>query len=126
MTTGLEIFDRVVYGLTVFHRDHDAWDLIDEAGLVAAVLCPRTAHLSIAIPSRRIEPKPVGRRIPYGEKVAWKIREDEIDRGVAILAELARREPGREPAIPADCAKAIGAGGQLYRVTDTNTAAPDS
>ena len=92
MTTGLEIFDRVVYGHTVFHRDHDAWDLIDETGLVAAVLCPRSTHLSIVVPSKRVEPKPVGRRIPYGEKVAWKIGKDEIDRGIAILAELAQRE----------------------------------
>lgn len=86
--TGLETFDRVVYGHTVFRRDHDAWDLIDEAGLVAAVLCPRTRHLSIAIPNKRVAPKPAGRRIPYGEKVAWKIHEDEIDLGVAILADL--------------------------------------
>ena len=94
MASGLEIFDRVVYGHTVFHRDHNAWDLIDESGLVAAVLCPRTSHLSIAIPTKRVEPKRVGRRTPYGEKVAWKIREDEIDRGIAIVADLARR---REP-----------------------------
>ena len=36
--------------------------------------------------------KRIGRRIPYGAKVAWKIVEDEIDRGIAILAELAQRE----------------------------------
>jgi hypothetical protein len=60
--------------------------------LVAAVLCPRTSHLSIAIPTKRVEPKPVGRRIPYGEKVAWKIRENEIDRGITIVAELTRGE----------------------------------
>jgi hypothetical protein len=90
---GLEIFDRVVYGHTVFHRDHDARDLLDNDGLVAAVLCPRTSHLSIAIPSKRVEPRPVGRRIPYGEKVAWTIREDEIDRGIAILAELRVADP---------------------------------
>ena len=93
MLTGLEILDAVVYGQTVFHRDLDAWDLIDEDGLVAAVLCPRSGHLSIAIPTKRVEPKPVGRRIPYGEKVAWKIREDEIERGIAIIANLARRQP---------------------------------
>jgi hypothetical protein len=91
VTTGLEIFDRVVYGQTVFHRDHDAWDLIDEDGLVAAVLCPRTSHLSIAIPTKRVRPKPVGRRIPYGERIAWKIRKEEVDRGIAIVADLARR-----------------------------------
>lgn len=91
--TGLEIFDRVVYGHTVFKRDHDAYDLIDAAGLVAAVLCPRTSHLSIAIPTKRVEPKPVGRRIPYGEKVAWKIGEDDIERGIGIVADLARPEP---------------------------------
>jgi hypothetical protein len=88
--TGLEILDRIVYGHTVFKRDHDAYDLIDEDGLVAAVLCPRTRHLSIAIPSERVPPKPVGRRIPYGEKVADKIHESELEIGIARLAELAR------------------------------------
>ena len=48
MPTGLELLDLVVYGQTVFHRDHDAWVLIDEDGLVAAVLCPRKSHLSIS------------------------------------------------------------------------------
>src|SRR5438094_705786 len=76
MASGLEIFDRVVYGQTLFHRDHDAWDLIDENGLVAAVLCPRKSHLSISIPRKRVPPKPAGRRIPYGEKVAHKIGEE--------------------------------------------------
>jgi len=91
--TGLEIFDRVVYGHTVFKRDHDAYDLIDAEGLVAAVLCPRANHLSISLPAKRVAPKPAGRRIPYGEKVAWKIRDDEIDRGIAVVADLARRRP---------------------------------
>ena len=86
--TGLEILDRVVFGHTMFKRDRDAYDLIDADGLVAAVLCPRASHLSISLPAKRVEPKPAGRRIPYGEKVAWKIHEDEIDRGIAILAEL--------------------------------------
>lgn len=92
MATGLEILDSVVYGRTVFHRDHDAWDLIDDDGLVAAVLCPRKSHLSISIPSKRVPPKSVGRRIPYGEKVAHKIGEEEIDRGIAIVADLVRPE----------------------------------
>ena len=57
--TGLEIFDRVIYGHMVWRRDHDAWDLIDEDGLVAAVLCPRQRHLSIApVSGERVEPKP--------------------------------------------------------------------
>jgi hypothetical protein len=90
--TGLEIFDRVAYGLTVFHRDRDAWDLIDEDGLVAAVLCPRSRHLTVSIPVKRVLPKPVGRRIPYGEKKADEIREDDLDRGARLLSELARRE----------------------------------
>jgi hypothetical protein len=93
MLTGLEILDRVVYGQTIFHRARDAWDLIDEDGLVAAVLCPRKSHLSISIPSKRVPPKPVGRRIPYGEKVAHKIGDGDIEGGVAIVADLARREP---------------------------------
>jgi len=87
--TGLEIFDRVAYGHMVWHRDRDAWDLLDEDGLVAAVLCPRQHHLSIApVSGERPEPMPVGRRIPYGEKVEHKIRGDDIDRGIAILQDL--------------------------------------
>jgi hypothetical protein len=37
--TGIEIFDRIIFGHTVFKRDRDAYDLIDEDGLVCAVLC---------------------------------------------------------------------------------------
>jgi hypothetical protein len=88
--TGLEIFDRVAYGQTLFHRDADAWDLIDEAGLVAAVLSPRAQHLSISLPQSRVKPAPVGRRIPYGEKVKWKITQDTIDEGISVVTELAR------------------------------------
>lgn len=91
--TGLEILDRVAYGHTVWHRDRDAWDLLDEDGLVAAVLCPRQHHLSIApVSGRRVQPKAVGRRIPYGEKVAHKIRSDDIDRGISILHDLVKPE----------------------------------
>ena len=87
--TGLESLSRVAVGQTLFHRDHDAWDLLDGDGLVVAVLCPRTAHLSISPPkSKRATPAPAGRRIPYGEKVTWKITEDEIPRGLAEIQRL--------------------------------------
>jgi len=94
MATGFEILDLVVYGRTVFHRDRDAWDLIDARGLVAAVLCPRKSHLSISIPTTRVPPAPVGRRMPYGERVVHKITEAEVERGLAIVADLARPESG--------------------------------
>ncbi len=87
--TGLEILNRVALGQTLFHRDDDAWDLLDVDGLVAAVLCPRTHHLSISPPRKRVRPAPVGRRIPYGEKVRWKITEDKISEGIDIVRRLA-------------------------------------
>jgi hypothetical protein len=87
--TGLEILNKVALGETLFHRDDDAWDLLDTDGLVAAVLCPRTHHLSISPPRQRVRPVPAGRRIPYGEKVEWKITEEMLDDGVAIVRRLA-------------------------------------
>jgi hypothetical protein len=42
--TGLEILNKVALGQTLFHRGHDAWDLLDADALVAAVLCPRMHH----------------------------------------------------------------------------------
>jgi hypothetical protein len=90
--TGLEIFNRVVYGQMLFHRGHDVWDLIDEDGLVAAVLCPRSTHLTISLPKKRAQPKPAGRRIPYGEKKWDEIGEHDIDRGIALIGDLARRQ----------------------------------
>jgi hypothetical protein len=93
--TGLEILDQVACGHTLFHRDRDAWDLLDDTGLVAAVLCPRTSHLSVSLPSKRVRPVAAGSRIPYGEKVAWKITEDTIDDGVDRLRELAGPGPAR-------------------------------
>ena len=89
--TGLEIFNRVVYGQMLFHRDKDAWDLIDEDGLVAAVLCPRTEHLTISLPKKRVKPKPAGRRVPYGERKWDEIREHDIERGIDLVGDLARR-----------------------------------
>jgi hypothetical protein len=88
--TGLEIFDRIAFGRTVFHRDDDAWDLLDEDGLVAAVICPRKSHVSIAPVEPRVSPKPVGRKMPYGEIVTEKITADQIERGTEILARLAQ------------------------------------
>jgi hypothetical protein len=87
--TGLEILDRVAFGRTLFHRDFDAWDLLDETGLVAAVLCPRKQHLSISVPSgERLQPARVGKRIPYGERVEWKITSDKIEDGIEIVRRL--------------------------------------
>ena len=93
--TGLEIFDKVADGQTVFHRDRDAWDLIDDDGLVAAVLCPRTKYLTISVPPKRVPPKPVGRRMPYGELKADEIHEEDIERGREMLAalQLSQAEP---------------------------------
>ena len=86
--TGLEILDHVAYGHTLFHRDRDAWDLLAVDGRVVAVLCPRTAHLSIAPVGPPSEPVPTGRRIPYGEKVALKITESTLQDGVDALRKL--------------------------------------
>lgn len=87
--TGLDILDHVAYGQTLFHRDTDAWDLLDADGLVAAVLCPRAYHLSIALPKKRLPPVPVGRRIPYGEKVEWKVNAESLAEGKEIVSRLA-------------------------------------
>jgi hypothetical protein len=88
--TGLEILDRVALGRTLIHRDHDALDLLDADGLVAAVLCPRKLRPSISPPAEgRVRRAPAGRRILYGEKVEWKITEDQIARGIEIVLSLA-------------------------------------
>jgi hypothetical protein len=94
--TGLEIFDRIAYGQTLFHRDHDAWDLIDVDGLVTAVVFPRAQHVSISPVEKRMPPKPAGRRIPYGEKVVWKITEDQIESGTGILQQLSASQTDSE------------------------------
>ena len=90
--TGLEVLDRIAYGQTLFHRDHDAYDLLDGNGCVAAVLCPRQSFVAVAIPARRLPPKPVGRRIPYGEKVAHRISESNLDDGAELLQQLVQAE----------------------------------
>jgi hypothetical protein len=86
--TGLEILDKVAYGHTLFHRDDDAWDLIDRNGFVAGVLCPRGTHLSISPLAEPAERVKVGKKIPYQELVHWKIREETIDDGIAVLQAL--------------------------------------
>jgi hypothetical protein len=88
--TGLEIFDHVASGQVVFHRDDDAWDLLDEDGLVAAVLCPRKTYLTVSLPPKRVPPKPAGRRMPYGEKKKFEISEDQLQTGRERIAALAR------------------------------------
>jgi hypothetical protein len=101
--TGLEILNKVAYGHTLFHCDDDAWDLIDRDELVAAVLCPRSAHLSISPlkePAKRVR---VGKKIPYQEVVHWKIREDAIDEGIAVLQAL---YDGTEPPTPTEATRA--------------------
>lgn len=97
--TGLEILDKVAYGHTLFHRDDDAWDLIDRNGFVAAVLCPRSAHLSISPLTEPAERVGVGKKIPYHEVVHWKIREGAIDEGIAVLQAL---YDGTEPPTPTE------------------------
>ena len=87
-TTGLEILDRLLLGQTAFHRCDDAWDLLDDAGLVTAVLCPRRRHVSIAPVMPRAEPAGVGRLMPYGEKVESKITADNVEHGVSVIREL--------------------------------------
>jgi hypothetical protein len=87
--TGLEILDQVLLGQTTFHRCDDAWDLLDENGLVAAVLCPRKQHLSVAPVAQRVPPAPVGRLMPYGEKVELKITADGVEEGVDAVRRLA-------------------------------------
>jgi hypothetical protein len=91
--TGLEILDKVVVGQTLFHRCDDAWDLIDDRGLVCAVLCPRKQHLSISPVARRVAPAPAGRLIPYGEKVALKITADAIEQGTDEIRKLVSGPP---------------------------------
>jgi len=89
LTTGLEIFDKLAYGHTLFHRDGDAWDLLDNQGMVVAVLCPRKTFVSVAPPeSGRAERKPAGTRIPYGEKVAFRVDDSNLDDGIAKLQAL--------------------------------------
>ena len=60
--------------------------------MVAAVLCPSTKHLSISPPKKRVPPAPAGRRIPYGERVKWQIREETVGEGVEIVRRLATPE----------------------------------
>jgi hypothetical protein len=91
MMTGLEILDNVAYGHTLFHRDHDAWDVLDSEGLVCAVLCSRTHHLSISPLPRRVPPVPAGRRNPYREKVEWKITAETVEEGIERPRDLVRR-----------------------------------
>jgi hypothetical protein len=88
--TRLDILNRLLVGHTTFHRVDDAWDLLDEDGLVAAVLCPRQNHVSIAEPAKRVPPAPDGRMIPYGEKVQVKVGDDNIDDGIDLLHRLRR------------------------------------
>ena len=88
--TRLDILDRLLVGHTTFHRVDDAWDLLDEEGLVAAVICPRQKHVSIAEPAKRVAPVPEGRMIPYGEKVQLKVGDDNIDEGIDLLRRLRR------------------------------------
>jgi hypothetical protein len=86
--TGLEILDRLLLGQTAFHRCDDAWDLLDHAGLVTAVLCPRKKHVSIAPVTPRVKPARVGRLMPYGEKVAAKITTDNFADGLRTIHDL--------------------------------------
>ena len=91
--TGLEILDQVLLGQTAFHRCHDAWDLLDERGLVAAVLCPRKHHLSVAPLAERVPPAPVGKLMPYGEKVKWKITADGVEEGIEVVRSFVEAQP---------------------------------
>jgi hypothetical protein len=59
--TGLEIFEELVRGQTVYHRCDDAWDLLNQEQLVVAVICPRIAHVSISPTSKPSRPARVGR-----------------------------------------------------------------
>ncbi len=93
--TGLEILDRVAFGQTLFHRDRDAWDLLDRDGLVVAVLCPRQAHLSISPLKTHVPPAPASKRMPYGERVEWKIAAESLDKGATIIRQLVT---GEQPA----------------------------
>jgi hypothetical protein len=90
-------------GHTLFHRDRDAWDLIDANGMVAAVLCPRRTHLSISPlkePAGRVR---VGKKIPYHEVVNWQIHEDTMDEGIAVLQAL---YDGVKPPAPTEATQA--------------------
>jgi hypothetical protein len=75
---GLEILDHVSYGHALYHRERDAWDLLDRHGDVAAVLKPRTRYLAIALPTA-------------GEPTACTIGEHELEQGAAIVNRLAVR-----------------------------------
>ena len=94
MATRLDILDRLLIGHTVYHRMHDAWDVLDSTGAVVAVLCPRTNHVSISPTQRSRQRAPEGRLIPYGERVALKVTDANLDEGVALLAQL--RDATRE------------------------------
>lgn len=85
--TRLDILARVLLGQTAFHRSEDAWDLLDEQRLVAAVLCPRQHHVSVAPLHKRVEPAPEGALLPYGApKVGWKITDkpNAVKRGSGV------------------------------------------
>lgn len=99
-TSGLEILDRLLLAQTAFHRCDDAWDLLDAAGLVTAVLCPRKKHVSIAPVTPRVAPARVDRLMPYGEKVEAKITADNLEEGLALIHDLVEATAGATQAAP--------------------------
>jgi len=47
----------------VYHRMHEAWDVLDSTGAVVGVLCPRTNHVSISPTQGSRQRAPEGRVI---------------------------------------------------------------
>lgn len=77
----LDLLDELVLGYTTFHRRFDAWDLLDGAGRVAAVICVRkkSGFVTISLP-----PGPERRGVraegpivmPYQEEVVAHVTAD--------------------------------------------------
>ncbi|SRR5712691_568007 len=99
-----EILDHLLVGHRHHHRVEDAWDLLDQQGHLAAVLCPRPRGGFVAVslppgPQRPLPKSTAGPRLPhehppYGEKVIARVTDD--PENINAPAEALSRAQGAE------------------------------